>query len=41
MIFAKIDVSFPRHYRLLDVRAESVRIPLGLGEEVHTESDRT
>jgi hypothetical protein len=37
MIFAKIDVSFPRHYRLLDVRAESVRIPLG----IQSESDQT
>jgi hypothetical protein len=34
MIFAKIDVSFPRHYRLLDVRPES----LGL---VRSDSDRT
>jgi hypothetical protein len=33
MIFAKIDVSFPRHYRLLDVRPESVRIPLGIRSE--------
>jgi hypothetical protein len=37
MIFAKIDVSFPRHYRLLDVRPESVRIPLG----IQSESERT
>src|ERR1700689_4360120 len=28
MIFAKIDVSFPHHYRLLDVRRECVREPL-------------
>jgi hypothetical protein len=30
MIFAKIDVTFPRHYRLLDVRQASIRIPLGI-----------
>ena len=28
MIFAKIDVSFPRHYRIVDVRPECVREPL-------------
>jgi hypothetical protein len=33
MIFAKIDVNMPHHYRLLDVRAESVRIPLGIRAE--------
>jgi hypothetical protein len=41
MIFAKIDVIFPRHYRLLEVRPDSVRIPLGLAAGVRTESDRT
>jgi hypothetical protein len=33
MIFAKIDVNMPHHYRLLDVRPESVRIPLGIRAE--------
>jgi hypothetical protein len=37
MIFAEIDVSFARHYRLLDVRPESIRIPLG----IRSESERT
>jgi hypothetical protein len=53
MIFAKIDVSFPRHYRLLEVRADSVRsalgiqlaLPLGIRSEpdpvLRSESDRT
>ena len=45
MIFAKIDVTLPRHYRLLDVRPESVRIPLGIRSDadpaLHSESDRT
>jgi hypothetical protein len=41
MIFAKIDVSFPRHYRLLDVRPESVRHVLSDPEQTHTAaSDR-
>jgi hypothetical protein len=30
MIFAKIDVSMPRHYRLLEVRPECVGVPLGV-----------
>jgi hypothetical protein len=38
MIFAKIDVGFPRHYRILEVRPESVRIPLGLAARVAAES---
>jgi hypothetical protein len=41
MIFAKIDVAFPRHYRLLGVRAESVRHLLSERERTHTASDRT
>jgi hypothetical protein len=42
MIFAKIDVSFPRHYRLLDVRPESVRHILSDPERTHaTSSDPT
>jgi hypothetical protein len=41
MIFAKIDVSFPRHYRLLDVRPESVSHVLSDPEPTHTAaSDR-
>jgi hypothetical protein len=28
VIFAKIDVTFPHHYRLMDISPESVRIPL-------------
>ena len=33
MIFAKIDVNIPHHYRLLDVGADSVRLPLGIRAE--------
>ena len=33
MIFAKIDVNIPHHYRLLDVGADSVRVPLGIRAE--------
>jgi hypothetical protein len=36
MIFAKIDVSFPRHYRLLDVRPESVGVVRSDTDGTHT-----
>jgi hypothetical protein len=36
MIFAKIDVSFPRHYRVLDVRPESVGLVRSDTARTHT-----
>jgi hypothetical protein len=37
VIFAKVDVRFPSHYRVIDVRPEHVRIP----SAIRSESDRT
>jgi hypothetical protein len=37
MIFAKVDVCLPRHYRIMDVRADCIRASLG----IRSESDRT